>query len=81
MYHIRNKFQHRSVKKKVMETVEYDERFVRFTTSGLVVLLAIKLLDVTLSDITPATDLKQLAVKIVEFVAPSIDNLDNLDFR
>ena len=44
LYHIRNKFQHRSVKKTVMEAVEHSQHFVKFTVAGLITVLAIKIL-------------------------------------
>ena len=46
LYQIRNKFGHRQVQKKVMECYNHMVDFLKFTTTGLVCVLAMKLLNI-----------------------------------
>ena len=50
LYHIRNKFHHRSAKKHVMAAVEHVQHLIDFTTDGLICILAEKLLPANAMD-------------------------------
>ena len=45
LFHIKNKFGHRQLKKQVMECVNHVDDFLFFVTSGLVCLLVMELLE------------------------------------
>ena len=78
LYHTRNVFHHRSVKKNVMEGVEHVQHLMNFVTDGGIGLLALKLLNVDTIDAVraegdPKEFIHDLATKIVNYVWPSID--------
>ena len=81
LYHIRNRFHRRSVKKNVMESVEHVEDLLDLTTDGGICLLALKLLNANTTEdvkvpesVDAATFITQLAAQIVNHVWPYIDD-------
>ena len=76
LYHIKNKFGHRSVKKKVMDNVSHVSDLIEFATDGLVCLLAMKILNTDDIENIKSTDedfLQNLSASIVQSLWPEMD--------
>jgi hypothetical protein len=79
LYHQRNKFHHRSVKKNVMENVEHVTDLLENSTDGGIGLLAMKLLgvskeeDVMVKEGDPFDFIHNLATQIVDNIWPMVD--------
>ncbi|XP_070547234.1 uncharacterized protein [Ptychodera flava] len=84
LFHLKTIFQHRNVRKNISDCINHVDSLLNFTTEALVVLAAMKLLNIGGIDDIPdnAPDqsedrqqhLKTLAAKIVALVWPNIDD-------
>ncbi|XP_070554960.1 uncharacterized protein [Ptychodera flava] len=86
LFHIKTRFGHRSVKKKVIDNVNHVVDFLNFTTEGMVCLLVMKLcrlnsLSDSLSENYPdvSTVLKETAKQIVQYIWPNMDAVYDLE--
>lgn len=86
LYHMRNILKHKTVKKKVMDNVNHVVELINAYTSGMITLLAMKILNMGSLDDSPISspawdsdDIKadyimDVSKKIVESIKPVVDH-------